>query len=82
MRKGFVRVRNAEHYAVEFADQVWRTELSADHIYLCNFRRAKLLKAGPTVASTFRECMIPVEAETDTLAASGLRLKMTKYRTR
>lgn len=82
MRKGFVKVRNAEHYAVEFAGQVWRSDCSADQIYLANFRTARLLKAGPGVASTFREYPIPAVTETRVLEASGLRLKMTKYRTR
>lgn len=80
MRKGFVRVRNVDHYAVEVDGRVWRTEFSADQIYERTYKSARLLKAGEKVAATFTEWGCPFTTERHALEASGMRVRMTKYR--
>lgn len=75
MLKGKVKLGSKEYYAIKMDDgSVWRSHRGVNS-YNGKHKYAHLYKAGASVARTFKEVdPAGFVAQTDSLAASGLRL--------
>ena len=78
-RLGFVTVRGVDHYALEVDGSIWRSETAAEMLYAHNRRSDTLVKAGPTVADTFRVGWVPIELSS---TRYGRSINLTHFRRR